>query len=201
MQELWNHGRRKWEDSCLVCFLALVLAGLWAGIIGLFGLGVLFSLHWLSQRLWLMCGLPSWFSPSDYPPNLCLGSVLASRNDLLKLPGLKLVCMCVCVCVCVCAYTCLRVCCRMTHLLCWGLLLPIGDDGSNSLEGCHGRDRQGLQRKCGEIESELGIQAKKRFIIGRKKVIGFREKPVLPLYSWLLLYPINRKLCPEGRGP
>ena len=104
MQELWNHGRRKWEDSCLVCFLALVLAGLWAGIIGLFGLGVLFSLHWLSQRLWLMCGLPSWFSPSDYPPNLCLGSVLASRNDLLKLPGLKLVCMCVCVCVCVCIH-------------------------------------------------------------------------------------------------
>ena len=115
MQELWNHGRRKWEDSCLVCFLALVLAGLWAGIIGLFGLGVLFSLHWLSQRLWLMCGLPSWFSPSDYPPNLCLGSVLASRNDLLKLPGLKLVCMCVCVCVCVCVHTPAWVCAAGWH--------------------------------------------------------------------------------------
>ena len=39
------------------------------------------------------------------------------------------------------------------------------------------------------------------FIIGRKQVSGFREKPVLSLYSQPFLCPINVKLCPEGRGP
>ena len=45
---------------------------------------------------------------------------------------------------------------------------------------------EGTDRVCKASvakKRELGIQAEKRFIIGRKKVIGFREKPVLPLYS------------------
>ena len=41
---------------------------------------------------------------------------------------------------------------------------------------------------------------RERFTMGRKKVTGFREKPVLSLYSQTFLYPINGLLCPEGRG-
>ena len=35
----------------------------------------------------------------------------------------------------------------------------------------------------------------------RKKEAGFREKPVPSLHSQPFLYPIDGKLCPEGRGP
>ena len=49
-----------------------------------------------------------------------------------------------------------------------------------------------------EKKSEPGIQAEKDY---RKKVTGFREKPVLTLYSQPFLYPTDGKLCPEGRGP
>ena len=41
---------------------------------------------------------------------------------------------------------------------------------------------------------------REKFFIGRKKVTGFREKPVLSVYSQLFLHPIDGILCPEGRG-
>ena len=103
MQEPWNHGSKKWEDSCLVCVLASGPGWLlsWSSWSVWFGDVILTALVVSASVADVMCGLSSWFSPSDYPPNLCLDSVLASHNDLLKLPGLKFVCMCVCVCVCV----------------------------------------------------------------------------------------------------
>lgn len=115
MQEPWNHGSKKWEDSCLVCVLASGPGWLlsWSSWSVWFGDVILTALVVSAFVADVMCSLSSWFSPSDYPPNLCLDSVLASHNDLLKLPGLKFVCMCVFVC----AYTCLRVCYRMIHLL------------------------------------------------------------------------------------
>ena len=149
MQEPWNHGSRKQEvGRKLACFLASGPGWplSWSSWSVWFGDVILTALVVSASVADVTCGLSSWFSPSDYPPNLCLDSVLASHNDLMKLPGLKFVCMCVFVC----AYTCLCVCCRMIYLLWWGLLIPTWGDGSN---------------------------------------------------SWLLLYPINGKLCPEGRGP
>ena len=41
---------------------------------------------------------------------------------------------------------------------------------------------------------------RQRKIYYRKKMTDFREKPVLTLYSQPFLYPIDGKLCPEGRG-
>ena len=38
-------------------------------------------------------------------------------------------------------------------------------------------------------------------IFYRKKGTDVGEKPVLTLYSQPFLYPIDGKLCPEGRGP
>lgn len=42
---------------------------------------------------------------------------------------------------------------------------------------------------------------RQRKIIGREKVTGIREKPVISLHSQHFLYPIDGKLCPKGRGP
>ena len=43
--------------------------------------------------------------------------------------------------------------------------------------------------KVSQIKRELaGYLGRKRFIIGIKKVTGFREKPVLSLYSQLIPY-------------
>ena len=59
----------------------------------------------------------------------------------------------------------------------------------------------GSNCKLSEEKKRANQALRQRLQEERKKVAGFREKPVLALYSQPFLYPIDGKLCPEGRGP
>ena len=55
-----------------------------------------------------------------------------------------------------------------------------------------------IVRRARRKREQARHSGRERFIIGRKKVTGFREKPVLSFYSQPFLYG---KLCPGGRAP
>ena len=60
---------------------------------------------------------------------------------------------------------------------------------------------QHQKRKVSTMKKRVSQAFRQRKIYYRKRESGFREKPVLSLYSQPFLYLIDGKLHPNGRGP